>query len=283
MEIDLKINEENLSSYIPRGQNVLQKIFKDYFEEFKEQYENRYAKYYGKYRLERIEKVVEEFLKCGDYKEGVARVRCENPECGHDYFVPLSCLCFYLCPSCHQKRTLLFGEQLAEVVLLSLPHRQFVFTLPKCLRVYFKHNRLLFSDISHLVINIIQEYYNEVTKKDIQTGIILAYQTAGTFIWWNAHWHGIVMEGGFDKAGNFVYLPITSTTKMTEVFRRRVIKLFVDKKLITDSFARGLLCWKHSGFSIDNSVKIPKDDRGISAIYCPLPYSIRKYSISSGY
>ena len=69
------------------------------------------------------------------------------------------------------------------------------------------------------------------------------------------------MEGGFDKAGNFVYLPITSTTKMTEVFRRRVIKLFVDKKLITDSFARGLLCWKHSGFSIDNSVKIPKDDK----------------------
>ena len=74
MEIDLKINEENLSSYIPRGQNVLQKIFKDYFEEFKEQYENRYAKYYGKYRLERIEKVVEEFLKCGDYKEGGARL-----------------------------------------------------------------------------------------------------------------------------------------------------------------------------------------------------------------
>ena len=36
----------------------------------------------------------------------------------------LSCLSFYLCPSCHQKRTLLFGEQITNEVLLRLPHRQ---------------------------------------------------------------------------------------------------------------------------------------------------------------
>lgn len=33
------------------------------------------------------------------YQEGVARIKCQNPKCGHDYFVPLSCLGFYLCPS----------------------------------------------------------------------------------------------------------------------------------------------------------------------------------------
>ena len=48
-------------------------------------------------------------------------IKCQNPDCGHDFFVPLSCLCFYLCPSCHQKRTLLFGEQIANEVLLRLP------------------------------------------------------------------------------------------------------------------------------------------------------------------
>ena len=42
------------------------------------------------------------FLKCGDYKEGLARIKCQNRNCGHDYFVPLSCLGFYLCPSCVQ-------------------------------------------------------------------------------------------------------------------------------------------------------------------------------------
>jgi hypothetical protein len=61
--------------YIPRGQNVLQRIFKEHFEEFKEIYEDRYAQDYGKFRLDRITEVVEEFLKCGDYKEGLARIK----------------------------------------------------------------------------------------------------------------------------------------------------------------------------------------------------------------
>ena len=46
--------------YIPRGQNVLQKIFKDHFENFKEQYDEKYAKMYGNYRIDRITEVVEE-------------------------------------------------------------------------------------------------------------------------------------------------------------------------------------------------------------------------------
>jgi len=45
--------------------------------------------------------------------------------------------------------------------------------------------------------------------------------------------------------------------KLAEVFRRRVIKLFVEKDLLQKSFAMKLLGWKHSGFSVDNSVGIP--------------------------
>ena len=149
--------------YIPRGTNVLQCIFKDHFADFKEQYDEKYAKTYGNYRIERITEVVEKFIKCGDYREGLARIKCQNPECGHDYFIPLSCKGFYLCPSCHQKRTLLFGEQIVQDVLLKLPHRQFVFTLPKALRVFFKHDRLLFSDISNLIFDMIQLYYDEAS------------------------------------------------------------------------------------------------------------------------
>ena len=114
---------------------------------------------YGKYRIDRITEVVEEFIKCGDYKEGLARIKCTSPDCGHDYFVPLSCKGFYLCPSCHQKRTLLFSEQITQEVLLMLPHRQWVFCIPKCLRVFFKHDRMLFSDISRLISKMLQSYY----------------------------------------------------------------------------------------------------------------------------
>jgi len=43
---------------------------------------------------------------------------------------------------------------------------------------------------------------------------------------------------------------------MVEVFRRRVIKLLVQRGLLNDDFAGNLLSWKHPGFSIDNSVRI---------------------------
>lgn len=60
-------------SYIPRGQNV-QKVFKEHFNDFREIYEQKYSKTYGQYSTDRITEVVEEFIKCGDYKEGLARI-----------------------------------------------------------------------------------------------------------------------------------------------------------------------------------------------------------------
>ena len=90
---------ETEKGYVPRGTNVLQQIFKEHFKDFVDNYEEKYSIIYGKFRIDRITEVVDEFLKCGDYKEGIARVKCTNPECNHDYFVPLSCMSFYLCPS----------------------------------------------------------------------------------------------------------------------------------------------------------------------------------------
>jgi hypothetical protein len=43
---------------------------------------------------------------------------------------------------------------------------------------------------------------------------------------------------------------------MTEVFRRRVIWLLVEKELLSEKFVRNLLSWKNSRFSIDNSVRV---------------------------
>ncbi len=73
----------------------------------------------------------ERFCTCGDYLQGVARIRCTNPECGHYCFRPFSCRGFYLCPLCSRKRTILFAEHLTSGVLPRLPHRQFVFTMPR--------------------------------------------------------------------------------------------------------------------------------------------------------
>ena len=90
-------------------------VFRDHFARFAADYDSRYAKDLGNFRLERISRVATHFLTCGDYRQGVARIRCVNPERRHEYFRPFSCKGFFLCPSCSQKRTLLFAEYLDEL------------------------------------------------------------------------------------------------------------------------------------------------------------------------
>ncbi len=72
--------------YIPREQNVIQRILKDHFLDFEECYDELYAKEYGKYRIIRIKEAVEKFLECGDYSKGIARIKCTNPECKYEYY-----------------------------------------------------------------------------------------------------------------------------------------------------------------------------------------------------
>jgi len=81
-----------------------------------------------------------------------------------------------------------------------------------------------------MIFELIQDYYNEVTGKNIQSALILSHQTFGDFARLNPHWHGILIKGGFDDVfnfvevrlkrikvnGNFVYLPISSTKQMTD-------------------------------------------------------------------
>lgn len=117
-----------------------------------------YAARLGRFRLQRISSAVERFLDCGDYSKGIARIQCINPDCRAEYFRPFRCKVFYLCPSCSQKRTLLFGEYMNERLLLLLPHRQMVFTFPKVLRVFFRHDRRLYGEASKLIYRMIQTH-----------------------------------------------------------------------------------------------------------------------------
>jgi hypothetical protein len=252
--ISVVTSERN--QYVPRDRNELHTIFERHFSDFCEHYDEKYSATYGRYRLERIQQLGERFCTCGDYLQGVARIRCTNPECGHDYFRPFSCKGFYLCPSCSQKRTILFAEHLTNEVLLRLPHRQFVFTLPKALRPFFRHDRRLFAGVSRLIYRIIDEFYAEAAGRPLLTGMVIAHQTFGDMLRWNPHFHAIVLEGGFDDEGTFFFIPFSGLQSMVAVFRRRMITLLVQRELLNEDFARNLLSWKHSGFSIDNSVRI---------------------------
>ena len=94
--------------YRPRQpwKSPLYRLVEDHFDEFERVYPDRYQERYGFWRpvvssrpkgdgpaqrgvSEASGNAVQEFLKCGDLREGFARVRC--PECGHDLFVAFSC------------------------------------------------------------------------------------------------------------------------------------------------------------------------------------------------
>jgi hypothetical protein len=247
---------ETPSVYIPRDRNNIYNIFNDHFKSFVENYEEKHAANCGLYNLGRITEVVNKFLECGDYRLGLARITCTNPNCDYEYFRPFSCKSFYFCPSCTKKKSLLFGEYLRNELLLKLPHRHITWTLPKALRVFLKNDKSLFAEISKMIFKLINKFYNLAACKSITTGCALCYQSYGDLLRFNSHFHGVFLEGGFDKDGNFIFIPIHDTTKLTQSFRKMIVRYFYGKGLIIKSFAQTLLRWKNSGFSINNSFRI---------------------------
>ncbi len=105
-----------------------------HFEDLAAVWDDLYVHKYGFWRPYVME-VIYRYLNCGDYHFGFARVKCED--CGHEFLLPFSCKRRHFCPSCHQKRVVEFGEWLCEEVLKYVPHRQWVFSIPKRLRIYF--------------------------------------------------------------------------------------------------------------------------------------------------
>ena len=79
-----------LSVYHPRQpqQSVLWKLLDRHYSTFAERYEQVFLKTYG-YRRAVVDDVVRDYLKCGDLREGFARVRC--PDCCHEYLLAFSC------------------------------------------------------------------------------------------------------------------------------------------------------------------------------------------------
>lgn len=52
-------------------------------------------------------------------------------------------------------------------------------------------------------------------------------------------------------------MPYINTRKAEELFRHRVFRLLKDKALLSEQRIQLLFSWRRSGFSIDDSVRIP--------------------------
>ena len=91
--------------------------------------------------------------------------------------------CF--CPSCHEKRALEKAGWVAEHVCADVPHRQFVFTIPKRLRIYFRFERRLLGEMCRAAARTLTTVYRAASgRPDGAPGIVAAIQTFGQLIHW---------------------------------------------------------------------------------------------------
>jgi ribosomal protein S27E len=171
----------------------------DYFEPFEQVYVERFESQYGFFRPY-VSRVIQRYLDCGDLRNGFARVRCGD--CGHEYLLAFSCKRRHFCPSCHQKRVVVFGEWLCQEVIKAVPHRQLVFSIPKILRRYFLYDRKLLSELSRCGWESLKTFFQSTTSDPKAVpGAVVAIQSFGDFLGFNAHLHVLISDGCFHKNG----------------------------------------------------------------------------------
>jgi hypothetical protein len=245
--------------YRPRNHETpFFKIVRDHIDEFEKVYTERYQAKYGYWRPV-IRKSIDKFLKCGDLKEGFARVRCQD--CHEEFFVAFSCRQRSCCPSCDQKRALLLAHRLNNEVFAPVPHRQWVLTIPKRLRIFFRFDRSLLGKLCHVAWETILDLYAlEVDGTCGTPAMIGAVQTFGDLINFHNHVHAVVCEGVFTESGHFVHITETWKHRAIEIWQDKVFELLLNEKKIDQETVACMRSWRHSGFSVDNSVRIEAND-----------------------
>ena len=246
--------------YRPRRprQSPLYRTIERYLPEFERTYQERYANRYGPWRPI-VGQVARRFLRCGDVHFGFARVRC--PDCHHEMFVPFSCQQRCLCASCHQKRTLLAAQTIAGTICAPVPHRQLVFTIPKRLRIYCRHDRGLLGELARAAWLTVAEVYRQVLDRDdVTPGMVAGIQTFGELIHFHPLIHPIATDGAFTPDGTFLCLPKIDAQRLLTVWQTKVFERFVAAGKIEPETVDQMCSWPHSGFSVDSSVYVPPHD-----------------------
>ena len=250
----LPVVRDSPALYRPRApeRSTFYRLLEERFEEFALVHEERFEREDGPLRPV-VRKAVDAFLACGRPENGFARVRC--PECRAEYLVPFSCQTRNFCPSCQQKRALLFAEKLREEILAPVPHRHVIFTIPIALRRLFLRERRLLGLLTRCAYETVKRCYRAVLgREEGVPGMVAAIQTFGGQARWNPHGHCLVSDGLFLPGGDYVPLPPYDEEMerlLTETFRRLLLDALVSEERLTEGFRERLLSFRHGGgFSV---------------------------------
>ncbi len=191
---------------------------------------------------------------------GFARLRCDS--CRGERLLSFSCRTRQLCPSCGAKRGVVFAAFLREEVVEPVGHAQWVFTMPKILRVYFMHNRELLGDLSRAAWETVREIIAEAAADvEVRPGMVVVPQTFGSSVNVHPHVHAIASRGGWTRDGTWVPVPYADSGAAARLFRHKVLRLLLDAGRIDEDRVELILGWRHtSGFSVHNEVVVQAGD-----------------------
>jgi hypothetical protein len=247
--------------YRPRNAQAspLYGLVQDYFDELQRVWDERYEREHGFWRPV-LRHVVEQFLDCGDLSCGFARLWC--PACRKDLLLPYSCRRRCFCPSCHQKRALLFAEHVDEQVLGDLPVRQYVVTIPKMLRLCFKYDRKLLGLLSQCFYASVKQLFQDAAgDRRSLPGMIASLQSYGDDpTRFHPHLHSLVTEGLVSPGGSFVPVPCPDPLCLMQLFRHKLVKALLAREKIAPRLVEIMRNWVHPGFSVFQGEAIAPDD-----------------------
>ena len=159
-------------------------------------------------------------------------------ECGHDYLLAYSCKTRYFCLSCHQNRMLAYSEWLEDNLLAPVPHRQYVFALPKLIQPFFRYRRHYLGQLCRLLAGLLKAGFKAMDPGG-QPAFIHYVQTFGDLVTFNPHLHALVADSVFLPSGTFQGLPPLSEDTLREALRHLVLDFLCSEGILdTDLAAR---------------------------------------------
>ncbi len=169
---------------------------------------------------------IERMIACRDLSKGYVFYEC--PSCDNFHISGLSCHSRF-CPSCGK----VYRERRANEIAkkcLNVPHRQFVFSIAKELRDYFRRYRVLYDELFHAVNDVfdylIQGNSKIAQKVDRELGYIMFLHTFGRDLKHNPHIHVLIAERIIDNDLNLKRFDYFEFEVLRKAFMNQLLKRF---------------------------------------------------------
>ncbi len=147
-------------------------------------------------------------------------------------------------------------------VCAAVPHRQLVFTIPKRLRLHPRFDRRLLGALARAAWEGVRaETRRLLGRDDVMPGMITGIHTQGQLLHWHPHLHALVTCGAFTPDGEFVPLPAFDADALLHAWEEAVYALYLRLGKIEPAVVEQMRGWKHSGFSVDQSVHLRAGDQ----------------------